>query len=132
MIEQEKLDINDLLDILANAIMQHGSSGAYHPEIINAENAIITLVNNSGWQPIETAPRGSGINGQHLVTHPDYVKPPKILLFTEDGPLVGYYDWYYHEGYGRGYEPGVSAWRNCDGEQAFGPTHWMPLPEKPE
>lgn len=84
------------------------------------------------WQPIETAPKGSGKDGPRMVTHPEYVEPPKLLLWTEEGAVVGYYDWYYHEGYGRGAESGVSAWRNTEGGQAYGPTHWMPLPPPPE
>lgn len=72
------------------------------------------------WQPIETAPRGSGEDGPQSVNDPDYVEPPKILLLTEEGIAVGYYDWYYHAGYGLGAEPGVSAWRDRTGEQLFG------------
>ncbi len=84
------------------------------------------------WQPIETAPRGSGEDGPGTVTHPDYIAPPRLLLATEEGLTVGYYDWYYHPGYGRGAEPGVPAWRSVDGESVFDPTHWMPLPDAPE
>jgi hypothetical protein len=83
------------------------------------------------WLPIETAPRGSGENGPRSVTHPDYVEPPKLLLNTAEGMVVGYYDWCYHPGYGRGAEPGVSAWRDSSGGQAYAPTHWMPLPPTP-
>jgi hypothetical protein len=83
------------------------------------------------WLDIATAPRGSGENGPGSVTHPDYVEPPKLLLNTAEGVVVGYYDWYYHPGYGRGAEPGVSAWRDSSGGQAYAPTHWMPLPEPP-
>ena len=83
------------------------------------------------WQPIETAPRGSGDEGPIDVRHPDYVQPPKVLLWTQEGPMVGYYDWYYHAGYGNGAEIGVSAWRDHTGEQTYGATHWMPLPEAP-
>lgn len=85
-----------------------------------------------GWRPIETAPRGSGEDGPGNVTHPDYIAPPTILLATQEGLVVGYYDWYYHEGYGHGAEPGVSAWRTSDGGQAYEPTHWQPLPQPPE
>jgi Protein of unknown function (DUF551) len=83
-----------------------------------------------GWQPIETAPKGSGQDGPELVTDPDYVAPQKLLLYTAEGMEVGYYDWYYHEGYGHGAEPGVSAWQTSAG-QAYSPTHWMPLPAAP-
>lgn len=84
------------------------------------------------WQDISGAPRGSGEDGPGLVTHPDYVEPPRLLLWTAEGMIIGYYDWYYHEGYGRGAEPGVSAWRDIGGGQAYGPTHWMPLPAPPQ
>lgn len=86
----------------------------------------------SEWQPIETAPRGSGEDGPSDTRHPDYVQPPKLLLWTEEGIVVGYYDWYYHPGYGRGAEPGVSAWRDREGGEVYGPTHWMILPQPPK
>jgi hypothetical protein len=86
---------------------------------------------NEGWQPIETAPRGSGLDGPRDVRHPDYIKPPKVLLWTAEGVVVGYYDWYYHEGYGEGWEPGESAWRDHTGERTYEATHWMPLPPPP-
>ena len=84
-----------------------------------------------GWQPIETAPRGSGEDGPRNTRDPEYIKPPTLLLWTQEGPRVGYYDWYYHPGYGRGANPHESPWRCADGGQAYGPTHWMPLPEPP-
>ena len=82
------------------------------------------------WQPIETAPKGGGAE---LVTDPNWVEPPKILLLFEGGEqAVGEWDWYYAEG-GRGCVDGV-AWVAL-GEllsQHFGrPTHWMPLPHPP-
>jgi len=80
------------------------------------------------WQPMDTAPKGSGEDGPDVVTHPDYVAPPKLLLDTDEGLVVGYYDWYYHPGYGRGAEPGVSAWRDSSGGEAYNPKGWMPLP----
>lgn len=83
------------------------------------------------WMPIETAPRGSGENGPSDVRDPAYVEPPHLLLNTAEGVIVGYYDWYYHPGYGRGARFGESAWRDCNGGQAYEPTHWMPLPEPP-
>ena len=85
------------------------------------------------WQPIETAPRGSGENGPFMVSHPDYVEPPKLLLWTPEGMTVGAYDWYYHAGYGRGAEDGVPAWRQAISyEPIYGATHWMPLPAPPQ
>ena len=83
------------------------------------------------WLPIESAPRGSGEDGPSDTRHPDYVEPPRLLLWTSEGHVVGYYDWYYHEGYGQGAEPGVSAWQTEIG-QAYNPTHWIPLPAAPE
>lgn len=83
------------------------------------------------WQPIETAPRGSGMSGPSSVRHPEYVEPPKLLLWTQEGPVVGYYDWYYHPGYGHGAEEGESVWRDHDGGRTYGVTHWMPLPQPP-
>lgn len=94
--------------------------------------AISTQPQQAGWMPIDTAPKGSGPDGPSMTTHPDYIEPPKILLATAEGIVVGYYDWYYHEGYGRGAEPGVSAWRDHDGAQTYGATHWMPLPNHPQ
>ena len=93
--------------------------------------AAISEAKAGGWQPIETAPRGSGIDGPDSYSHPDYVEPPKLLLWTEEGPLVGYYDWYYHPGYGRGAEDGESAWRDNNGAQTYGVTAWQPLPAPP-
>jgi hypothetical protein len=83
------------------------------------------------WQPIETAPRGSGEDGPMDTRDPAYIEPPTLLLWTQDGPRVGYYDWYYHPGYGRGADPHESPWRCAEGGQAYGPTHWMPLPAAP-
>lgn len=90
----------------------------------------------SEWKPIETAPRGNG-DKVPLTSDPEYIEPPKILLYfpSEDVIEVGYWDWYYSEEVGHGYE-GCSAW--CCGEYqpaAMGwdePTHWMPLPTAPE
>lgn len=83
------------------------------------------------WQPIETAPKGGGAE---MVTDPNWVEPPDILLFCEAGrQVVASWDWYYAEG-GRGFTDGV-AWVAL-GELVhmnYGmPTHWMPLPPPPE
>lgn len=85
----------------------------------------------SAWRPISEAPRGSGMNGPQSTQHPNYVEPPKLLLWTQEGPVVGYYDWYYHPGYGRGADEGESAWRDHHGGRTYGVTHWMPLPPPP-
>ena len=85
------------------------------------------------WLPIASAPRGSGENGPRSVNDPAYVKPPDLLLIHPEGISVGYYDWYYHPGYGVGasqYEP---VWRSRpDGAGLDGVTHWMPLPAAPQ
>lgn len=98
---------------------------------MKAAASALSAAKAGGWQPIETAPRGSGIDGPDSVTHPDYVDPPKLLLWTEEGPLVGYYDWYYHPGYGRGAEDGESAWRDHSGARTYGASAWQPLPAPP-
>lgn len=96
-----------------------------------AIRALRTALAANGWQPIETAPRGSGEGGPHDTRDPAYIEPPTILLWTQEGQRVGYYDWYYHPGYGRGADPYESPWRCAEGGQAYGPTHWMPLPAAP-
>jgi hypothetical protein len=87
--------------------------------------------NEMTWQPIETAPRGSGINGPQLVIDPGYVKPPLLLLWLGDDSVAGYYDWVYHKGYGRLAGERKSAWCDHNGYE-INPTHWMPLPGRPE
>jgi hypothetical protein len=83
------------------------------------------------WQEIETSPRGSGEDGPCSTSHPDYVEPPQVLLYSKDGIVVGYYDWYFHPGFGQGAADGESAWRDHTGEPVYSPTHWMPLPDPP-
>ena len=86
----------------------------------------------SAWQPIATAPKGSGPDGPDDTTHPDYVKPPPLLLACAEGLVVGRYEWYYHAGYGHGAESGVSAWREpLSDEPIQDPTDWQPLPPSP-
>lgn len=87
----------------------------------------------SEWQPIESAPKGGGAE---LITDPEYVEPPKILLLFPNGAMsVAYWDWYYAEG-GRGYEDGIAWVEPVSGERVHNyydnPTHWMPLPEPPK
>ena len=85
------------------------------------------------WQPIETAPKGGGAES---TSDPNYVQPPRILLYfpTEGIIEAGRWDCYYAEG-GNGYE-GCSAWCCAEYEPAAlaydEPTHWMPLPEPPQ
>lgn len=100
--------------------------------LLRKESEPVEPVAVPDWQPIETAPRGSGEDGPGIVTHPDYVQPPSLLLLTPEGMTVGAYDWYYHEGYGNGAEPGVPAWRQAmTYEPIYDITHWMPLPQPP-
>lgn len=90
---------------------------------------------NTQWKPIETAPKGGGAE---LVTDPNWVQPPLILLYFPKGTqkvAACYWDWYYAEG-GRGYT-GCSAWiEPVSGEQIAlhydDPTHWMSIPAAPE
>lgn len=84
------------------------------------------------WQPIDTAPKGSGADGPQDVRHPDYVEPPKLWLFLTDGEqCLGYWDWYYAEG-GSGYDGGTAWVENLSGERVY-PTHWtvVSLPSPP-
>ena len=86
------------------------------------------------WQPIETAPKGSGENGPRNVRDPAYVEPPILLIWSEEGPVVGYYDWYYHPGYGCGAEPNEPAWRSHpEGGRIYGAKLWTTItpPEQP-
>ena len=81
------------------------------------------------WQPIETAPKGGGAE---LVTDPNWVEPPRILMKFEHGEIsVAYWDWYYAEG-GAGYSGGEAWIEPCSGEQLsmhYGtPVSWMELP----
>ncbi len=86
------------------------------------------------WQPIESAPKGGGAE---RTDDPAWVEPPKILLLFEDENIsVGYWDWYYAEGVGHGYQ-GCQAWvEPCSGElldmHYNDPISWMPLPPPKE
>jgi len=85
----------------------------------------------SEWQPIETAPKGSWLTGPNDTRHPDYVKPPRLLLLLDDGEVcVGYADAYYTAERGSGYDGGSFWVEKFSGERVT-PTHWMPLPEPP-
>ena len=85
------------------------------------------------WRPIETAPRGSGLDGPDRRDAVGYVNPPALLLASRDGVVeVGAYDWYYHPGYGNGGSLGQSPWRDYyEGREIPEVTHWMPLPQPP-
>ena len=85
------------------------------------------------WRPIETAPRGSGLDGPDRRDAVGYVDPPALLLASRDGVVeVGAYDWYYHPGYGNGGSLGESPWRDhYEGREIPKVTHWMPLPQPP-
>ncbi len=91
-------------------------------------------MNNSEWQPIETAPKGGGAE---LVTDPKWTEPPTILLrFGSEAISVAYWDWYYAEG-GRGFTDGFAWIEPSSGKPlnlfySEAPTHWMPLPEPPQ
>jgi hypothetical protein len=81
------------------------------------------------WMPVSEAPKGGGAE---LVTDPEYIKPPKILLlFNGDVASVGYWDAYYAED-GRGYEGGEAWIEPISGERLdlnYGvPIGWKPLP----
>lgn len=85
------------------------------------------------WQPMETAPKGGGAE---MVTDPNWIEPPRVLLFCADGTqVVARWDWYYAEG-GRGCTDGCAWIEPTSSEQvnmSYGdPTHWMPLPEPPK
>ena len=83
------------------------------------------------WQPIESAPKGGGTK---LVTDPNWVEPPQILLrFGDEAVSVAYWDWYYAEG-GHGYTDGFAWIEPCSGEPLNlhyreGPIEWMEAPE---
>ena len=85
----------------------------------------------SKWGPMESAPRGSGEDGPEMTTHPDYVAPPRLLLMADGEQAVGYYDWYFHPGYGAGASPDEPAWRDRNGEPLFNVTAWRNLPAPP-
>lgn len=83
------------------------------------------------WRPMKTAPRGS--EDIDDTSHPDYIKPPKILLrFGDEDISVAYWDWYYAEG-GYGCTDGF-AWISSPGGEPLNlifsaePDGWLPLP----
>ena len=77
---------------------------------------------------MDSAPKGGGAE---MRTDPEWVDPPKIVLFFDDGQIaIGYWDWYYADG-GRGYD-GEPAWI-CQTSGArlhdfYGePRGWLPI-----
>lgn len=83
----------------------------------------------SEWRTIESAPKGGGAE---LVTDPDWVEPPRILLRFADGNVsVAYWDWYYAEG-GSGCTNGFAWIEPCSGEPLDlhydELVEWMPIP----
>ena len=81
------------------------------------------------WQPINTAPRGSGEDGPDRVDHPNYIEPPRLLLIVDGTIQVGSYDWYYHNDYGMGADERETAWVHSGDDVE--PTHWMDFPPLP-
>ena len=79
---------------------------------------------------MDSAPKGGGAE---LVTDPNFVEPPRILLrFGSEAVSVAYWDWYYAEG-GSGYRDGFAWIEPCTGaplnlHYTTQPTGWMPIP----
>lgn len=85
----------------------------------------------SAWSPMESAPKGSGLEVE-FVTDPAHIEAPKILLlFARGGISVGYWDWYYAPG-GNGYEGGLAWIEPVSGERLDmyhdAPVGWQKLP----
>lgn len=82
------------------------------------------------WLPMDSAPKGSGMG---LVTTPDYIEPPRILLrFGAEAVSVAYWDWYFAEG-GDGCTDGFAWIEPCSGDPlnlsyTTPPDAWMPIP----
>ena len=102
------------------------------------EDELERLREATAWRPIETAPKGNGDQCE-LVTDPEYIEPPKILMLFESGDqCVVRWDWYYAEGgYGHHKAQDGPAWIIHGGSNLahleFGnPVAWRfigPLPE---
>jgi hypothetical protein len=78
---------------------------------------------------METAPKGGGADS---VNDPNWVEPPKILLFFDDGEVsVAYWEWYYAAG-GGGCTDGFAWVEPVSGETLkayYGePIGWLPIP----
>ena len=75
-----------------------------------------TIRLNTGWQPIETAPK----DGQCFLAY--------YWLKDEGRPFYQLIGWDVHAAmFGR-----VEGWRNSCGEEWNGFTHWVTLPEGPK
>lgn len=91
---------------------------------------------SEGWSPIDTAPKGGGAD---LVSDPNWVEPPRLILwFPDERKMVfGYWDWYYAEGGWGCTETGGCAWVGTDSCEplvlSYGlPTLWRNQPPAPE
>jgi hypothetical protein len=69
-------------------------------------------VSDDGWQPIYTAPKGP-LN--------PYSEGPRILLANHQSIALGYWK-----------QRRVYDWRAHGEYLGFTPTHWRPLPDKPD
>jgi len=80
---------------------------------------------------METAPKGGGAE---LVTDPNWVATPKILLLFDGDVSVGYWDWYYADG-GNGCTNGAAWIEPLSGDLLSlhydSPEAWQPLPSPP-
>lgn len=104
--------------------------GMYAADLNEAIAALRALAAATQWRPMETAPKGVWAE---LVTDPEWVEPPVILLAFPDGDVVmARWDWYYAE-HGSGWD-GRNAWViHPSAERVadyFGhdPTGWRPIP----
>lgn len=83
------------------------------------------------WQPIETAPMGSGSIGIFDRSLPDYEGAPDLLLVCDGEVKIGCYEWCHDPVVGMAAEKAASPWISEEG-YAVHPTHWMQLPAPPK
>jgi hypothetical protein len=98
-------------------LMTYGTTVTKDGKHVPLESVQLIRAENSGWQPIETAPKGI------------------------DWILLGYFP-EYMDGRSQGGHPKIAfwngeTWMDCCGRKlrnkgSFSPTHWMPLPTPPE
>ena len=86
----------------------------------------------SEWSEMACAPKGGGAD---MVTDPEWIEPPLILLLFDCGSMsVCRWDYYYAIG-GSGYTGGLAWVEPVSGEMVDltydAPIGWMPLPEPP-